>query len=286
MRNTLSFPLVAAILMIATPTWPCLATGTSLIRQHPFLEQDVVATVISLPADTLGSQKEREAEELTPYLSLEQVANSRIVLPAPPKPGSVEFLVDVYHYYQAKLLRNTPRGLEAIEDAKMDDTVLLRFADSFGFKVTKESMPRCYHLLKRAQECFGTYGCAAVKEYYQRIRPFDYFREPSLTPDEEEWLRKNGSYCSGHSANGYGLAAIMVALNPERQNEIILHAKEIAYSRVVVGAHWYSDTQASYIVALAVFARLQSDPEYLADFQLAKKEIETLRVIRKVEVGK
>ena len=67
-----------------------------------------------------------------------------------------------------------------------------------------------------------------------------------------------------------------MALNPDRQNEIYNRAKEGAYSRVIVGAHWFSDTEASKIVAMTVFARLQSDPEFIADFQAAKEEIERI----------
>ena len=214
------------------------------------------------------------AQSLEPYMSQEAVANSLTVLPAPPEPGSVEFLLDEYCYYQAKLLRDTPRGAQAIVDAKMDGTVLLQFADSFGLTITQETMPQTYTLLMRAKECFGTYGCKAAKEHYKRTRPFVYFDEPSFTPQDERWLRGNGSYPSGHSANFYGLSYILCTLRPECQDAILKRGEDGAYSRVIVGVHWMSDIQAARIVAAAVFARLQTDEEYMAQWRLAKEEVD------------
>ena len=214
------------------------------------------------------------AQSLKPYMSQEAVANSLNVLPPPPEPGSVEFLVDQYYYYQGKLLRDTPRGEQAVVDAKMDGTVLLQFAESFGLTITQETMPQTYELLMRAKECFGTYGCSAAKNHYQRTRPFVYFDEPSLTPDDERWLRHNGSYPSGHSANFYGLSYILCTLRPECQDAILRRGEDGAFSRVIVGVHWMSDVRAAHVVAAAVFARLQTDEDYMAQWRLAKEEVD------------
>ena len=213
-----------------------------------------------------------------PYMTREAFASSRTLLPPPPAPGSVEFLVDEYYYQQSKLLRDTPRGAQAIKDAEMlDDTVFENFAEAFGCLVTKEEMPATHHLLKKAQECFGTYGCDEAKLYYNRTRPYVYYGEHSLTPWYEEGMSISPSYPSGHSANFYGLACIMSALRPERSAELFVRADEGAYSRVIAGCHWMSDTRASRIIAMSVFSILQTDPEYQKDFEKAKKEIARLK---------
>ncbi|NLZ19046.1 MAG: phosphatase PAP2 family protein [Bacteroidales bacterium] len=214
------------------------------------------------------------AQNLTPYLSQEAVASSLAILPAPPEPGSVEFLLDEYCYQRAKLLRDTPRGHQAVVDANMDGSVLLQFAESFGLEIRQETMPATYELLMRAKECFGTYGCSEAKNHYKRTRPFAYYGEPSLTPQSEAWLVHNGSYPSGHSANFYGLSYILCTLRPECQDAILKRGEDGAYSRVIVGVHWMSDIQASHIVAAAVFARLQADEEYKAQWRLAKEEVD------------
>ena len=218
------------------------------------------------------------------YLTAEDVASSIKLLPPPPQPGSAEFALDEYAHFQAKLLRDTPRGKLAIEDAVMEPYSLVRWKESFGLEITQETMPATYRLLVRSQECFGTLGCFDAKDYYHRTRPFVYYGEQSLTYWKDEWLKKNFSYPSGHSANYYGLACILSALNPARQIEIFQRAEEGAYSRVIAGCHWLSDTRASRLVALAVFARLQSCPEYLADFKRAKKEVD--RLLKEKEAGR
>ena len=218
------------------------------------------------------------------YLTAEDVASSKILLPPPPEPGSPEFAVDEHAHFQAKLLRDTPRGKQAIEDAVMEPYSLVRWKEAFGLEITRETMPATYHLLLRSQECFGTLGCNEAKNYYHRTRPFVFYGERSLTYWKDEWLKKNFSYPSGHSANYYGLAAILSALNPARQTELYLRAEEGAYSRVIAGCHWLSDTRASRLVALAVFARLQSCPEYVADFKRAKAEVD--RLLKDKEAGK
>lgn len=213
------------------------------------------------------------AQKVKCYLSPEAFASSKTILPPPPQPRSPEFLADEYHYFQAKLLRDTPRGEQAIKDADMSDKALLKFAESFGFEITKETMPETYTLLMRSKECFGSYGCNEAKEYYKRTRPFVYYGESSLTHWDDEWMKKNYSYPSGHSANYYGLAYILCALRPERQNEILMRADEGAYSRVIAGCHWMSDIKAARVIAGAVFARLQADEEYAAQFRKAQREV-------------
>ena len=213
------------------------------------------------------------AQPLKPYLSQEAVASSLAVLPPPPEPGSVEFLLDQYCYYEGKLLRDTPRGEQAVVDARMDGTVLLQFAESFGLTITPETMPQTYELLMRAKECFGTYGCSEAKNHYKRTRPFVYFDEPSLTPQDERFLRNNGSYPSGHSANFYGLSYILCTLRPECQDAILKRGEDGAYSRVIVGVHWMSDIRAAHVVAAAVFARLQTDEEYIRRLRPCRSQL-------------
>lgn len=207
------------------------------------------------------------------YLTQEEVADSKTLLPPPPQPGSPEFLADEYHFFQTKLLRDTPRGEQAVQDADMSDKALLKFADSFGLEITEEAMPQTYELLMRSKECFGGIGCKEAKEYYKRTRPFVYYGESSLTPESDEWMKTNYSYPSGHSANYYGLAYILCTLRPERQNEILQRADEGAYSRVIAGCHWMSDIKAARIIAAAVFARLQACDEYQSQFRKAQKEV-------------
>lgn len=214
------------------------------------------------------------SQDYQPYLSKDEVVNSLRFLPSPPEPGSVEFLLDEYAYYEAKKLRGTPRAEQAVVDAVMNDTVLLQFKESFGLRITKENLPETYELLMRSKECFGTSGCDLAKEGYKRTRPFVYYNEPTLTPDDEPFLRVNYSYPSGHSANFMGLALILASLHPEKQTEIFMRGRDGGYSRAIVGAHWLSDIRAGQSIAALVYSRLQCCQEYLEQFKKAQQELQ------------
>lgn len=59
------------------------------------------------------------------YLDSITVANSLTLLTPPPAPGTYEFFLDEQAYFQGKEERDTPRGEQAVRDAKISrDTIL------------------------------------------------------------------------------------------------------------------------------------------------------------------
>lgn len=215
------------------------------------------------------------AQEYQPYLSQEEVMSSVRLLPPPPQEGSIEFALDTVAYREYYKLRtvNPERAAQAIADADMSD-IGHKFEEAFGLLVTKETMPETWLLLARSRECFGSSGSNEAKQYYKRQRPFDYFGSCTLTPDDDEWLRANYSYPSGHTANYWGLAYILAELRPECSEAILQRAEQGGISRLIVGAHWASDVAAGRMVAASVFQYLKDNPEYQAQFKKAKQEVQ------------
>ena len=77
------------------------------------------------------------------YLQDGQQASSLELLPAPPQPGSIQFLYDEAQYQWGKMQRNTPRGDQAAADARVGgDGVPNAFSEAFGIKISKETTPR------------------------------------------------------------------------------------------------------------------------------------------------
>ena len=195
------------------------------------------------------------------------------MLPPPPSPGSMEFLLDEYYYQKCKLERDTPRGQEAILDAHIDgDTILSRFTEAFGMEITPESLPELYKLLMWSKESFGSVTTAEAKEKYNRIRPFVYYNESTSTPEDEPFLRSNGSYPSGHAAIYWGLGLILQEIEPERQEILMRRGYEGGRSRCIVGAHWWSDIEAGRLLASATYARLHADIAFNEQVEKAKRE--------------
>ena len=215
------------------------------------------------------------AQDYEPYLSEAEVTSSVSLLPPPPEEGSIEFLMDKIAYWEYFKLRtdDPERAAQAIADADMSD-VGYKFEEAFGLLVTPETMPETWLLLSRSRECFGSSGSNEAKRHYMRTRPFVYFGSSTLIPDDEWWLRVNYSYPSGHTANYFGVAYILSSLRPERTEAIQRRAEQGGISRLIVGVHWASDVAAGKMVAASVYEYLKDNPEYKAQFEKARTEVQ------------
>lgn len=211
------------------------------------------------------------------YLTLQDTADSVLLLSPPPAFDSVAFLADKAAYEQGKYLRSTPRGAVAFSDADSSaDNVTKNFSTPFGFEINAQNTPATYELISTMKEDAGDYATKAAKEKYNRIRPFAFFHEPTCRPDDESKLAKNGSYPSGHTAIGWSIALVLAEINPQRQNEILKRGFDLGQSRVICGYHWQSDVDAARVVSSAVVARLHGNPQFASQLAKAKDEIAKL----------
>jgi acid phosphatase (class A) len=214
---------------------------------------------------------------LAGYLKSEALPNSLLLLPPPPAQGSAAFALDEEVSRKSLALRGTPRWELAIEDANLffpeaADT----FSCALGVPITEQYMPHLYMLLRRtlADAGLSTY---AAKNHYQRTRPFMVNGEPTCTPEEEEHLRKDGSYPSGHTALGWAWALILSEIAPERIDAILARGRAFGESRNICNVHWHSDVVEGRLVGAAAVARLHADPAFQADLKAAKAEFAVAR---------
>lgn len=207
------------------------------------------------------------------YLTPDQVADSRQLLPEPPADGSMRLAYDREQFEWGKSLRDTERGKQAIVDANLNDGWLDRsFSEAFGMKLTKENTPEIYKLLTNMKEDAGDLSTRAAKNYYKRTRPFVKWNEHTSTPWDEESLAKNGSYPSGHTAIGWATALVLSEINPARVNEILDRGFQFGQSRVIVGAHYQSDVDMGRVVGSGVIGVLHADPAFQEQLAKAKAE--------------
>jgi acid phosphatase (class A) len=212
------------------------------------------------------------------YLDSTNVASSLEMLDPYPSSGTPAFLLDKYTYFEARLERNSPRGQEAILDARIGgDTILSRFTEAFGWSITKDNLPELYKLLMSMKETAGTLATMHAKRYYHRERPFVYFHDTTLTPEAEASLRKDGSYPSGHACMFYAISLVLQEICPERQVEIMRRGYEGGRSRLIVGAHWYSDIVAGQLLASTIVARLHAHPDFMRQLEKAKNEYQAMK---------
>lgn len=211
------------------------------------------------------------------YLTIDQVANSKDLLPPPPDTASARFAYDVEQYEWGKSLRDTPRGDLAADDAELGDVGLTAaFSEAFGIDINPENTPQVYKLITGMREDAGDLATRHAKNYYMRTRPYIFFGEDTCVPDAQAGLAGNGSYPSGHTAKAWATALVLAELNPARQDAILKRGFEMGQSRVICGYHFQSDVDAGRVVGAAVVARLHADDAFNRQLAKAKKEMKKL----------
>ncbi len=221
----------------------------------------VIATIASISA------------QKAVYLTTEQLPNLIKSLPAPPVFDSPEFAYDIVRYAWGKQQRKDPkRAAIAKGDAIWDplDSLFHQFAVPFGLEVTPKATPEIYKLLTMSIHTIDQMRIAP-KAHYKRQRPFERYDEPMLT-GEEDALRGEGSYPSGHAMRGQTCALVMAQIAPENADTLFYRAYIYALSRVIAGAHWQSDVDASRDGATIGYCALQNSLAFIEQMKKAQKE--------------
>ena len=223
-----------------------------------------------------------QVEEIMPgmlrgYLSEEDQLDSKaFVLPAPTEDSALQAM-DTAWADNMQALHGTARWNLSISDANLAFPAPADvFSCALGIPVSEEDTPALYMLLWRTLTDIGLAPYTA-KNAYQRERPFMVRGETTCTPQDEEALRKDGSYPSGHTALGWGWALILTELAPDRAEAILARGRSFGESRNVCNAHWYSDVLAGRLVGAAAVAKLHANDEFLTAMDAARKDIDRAR---------
>ena len=222
------------------------------------------------------------AAKAKPYLATEVLPNALNFYPAPPETTSVQFMYDISQYMWGKSVRaDSARAALAIAQAETDlDVMVQMFSEPFGMEISAKKTPAIMNIIERGIATLRQVG-RAPKKHYMRRRPFDRFNEPTLVPKDEESLRKNGSYPSGHTILAWSMALLLVEVNPAAQDALLKYAYEWGQSRVIAGFHWQSDVDASKVLVSGAFASLHADETFLADMRKARAEFKKLNASKK-----
>ena len=211
-----------------------------------------------------------------PYLSTEQLPDLIKCLPAPPDTTSEHFVHDIMRYMWGKEQRLNPeRAAIARRDAVWSyEALFAEFNVPFGLTISREETPEIWKLLETSLVTTDQMR-VAPKAYYHRMRPYLRFHEHILTYDAEEdevELGKEGSYPSGHTMRGWTTALLLAEINPANADTIYARGWMYGESRVIVGAHWQSDVDATRVAASIGYSALHTSPEFLEQMHRAKYE--------------
>lgn len=217
------------------------------------------------------------SQEPQPLLTPQQMPNPVRFLPPPPDKASDAFAYDQSQYRWGKEQRlDSARLSIAVRDADWSIECICReFSEPFGMTISKEATPAIFRLLYVALISADMVG-KLPKDFYKRTRPYVYYGEPTIYPQDEEELRNNGSYPSGHTIEGWSAALILTELNPDRADTILARGYMYGESRVIAGYHWQSDVDAGRLAASAAIARLHADRRFMRLLRKAHKEFRCL----------
>ena len=210
--------------------------------------------------------------EISPFLTADEVPSAAQFLPLPPTTTDASFYNDWYRYEWGKTMRSTERGQQAVKDAAHTLEYFSEiYSEPFGLTISKENTPEIWALLERLLAT--TQLCKdKAKSQYMRIRPFVQFNEPTPVPADEEKLKTNSSYPSGHTTMGWGIALVLAEINPARQDEVLKRGYEYGESRVIVGFHYQSDVDHARILTSALINRLNVNDDFIEQLKKAKAE--------------
>jgi len=209
------------------------------------------------------------------FLNADLLPDGTNYLPAPPAFSSDRFAGDLAWYNYGKTLRDTPRGEQAKHDAElMLKDVLALFSESFGMEMSEERTPELASFIgKVITDAISS--TRKAKKHYQRLRPFLYFNEGTLIPEEEE-SHHTPSYPSSHSAAGWAVALVLCEINPDRSEAILTKGYEYGQSRVIAGYHYQSDVEAARMAGSACVAMLHTSEDFQKQLKKVKKELKKL----------
>ena len=230
--------------------------------------------------DILGPVPELRHGLIQGYMHGEPPLNSALFVPAPPAEGSARQRADTAASEALRPLEGSPRWEMAAIDADLHFPAAASiFSCALDATVTEASTPALYRLLQRSLTDLGL-ATYPAKKAHNRARPFMVNGEAICTPEDEELLRTDGSYPSGHSAIGWGWALILSQLVPEKAEAILARGRDYAQSRMICNVHWMSDTVAGMAVGAAAFARLQNNALFQATMTAAKAELKSVDLAR------
>ena len=229
----------------------------------------VFALVAVVAAMTLNAQN-----DVQPYFTVDQLPDLIKCLPAPPAFDSPEFANDMMRFSWGKQQRLNP---ERAEIAKRDavwsyEALLGEFDVPFGLHMSPDETPEIWKLMVTSLTTTDAMR-VAPKAFYHRQRPFERFQDKMLT-DEEAELTGEGSYPSGHTMRGWTCALLLAEVNPAAADTIFARGWMYGESRVIVGAHWQSDVDASRVAASIAYCALHGSAEFRE--QMAKAQAEYL----------
>jgi acid phosphatase (class A) len=210
------------------------------------------------------------------YLAPGATPDATRYLPPAPAKGSKADAADRAEVRSAARLKDSPRWKLAQGDAVISPEAILQdYSCALGVTPTPQAEPTLFaiygEMLKEVRPVIDP-----PKNLYARRRPY-IGTKATICVEHSPDLDESGSYPSGHSTVGWSAALILSELAPDRATQVLSRGRAYGESRVVCGVHFPSDVDAGRTNASAFVAVLHSSPQFRADMDKARAELDAAR---------
>ena len=261
----------------------CLLASALVARLHSHTGFNaMISSAITEYEKKSGVTNSKRSTTSNAYFTQEELPDAYKYLPEPPSISSSVFTTDFSAHIDGILARTTQEGELARQD--VDDSAgyyCKIFSEVLGRTFSESKTPQLYKLFYTIYPSAvdATQSC---KAYYHRLRPFVQLNESTATggTPENDPLRNNGSYPSGHACAGWLYALVMSEIAPDYQEALLARAFQYGNGRVITGYHWQSDVDMGRLVGAAAYARMHTNNDFMEQLEKAKKEYESGANIR------
>jgi acid phosphatase (class A) len=236
----------------------------------------LVASIATASAQTPAAQPASPRPQKTLHVVTQDQVDPSRLLPPPSKDGSDLQKAELAEVQRAYHGRTPERRAQAEWDDKHETVEL--FFKTLGPEFDLKKLPATAKVMATVENEQSVTANIA-KRYFLRNRPWAI--DPTLVAcDYKPNAAPLTSYPSGHATLSYSEGFILAALMPEKAQPILDRAQEYAYSRVVCGAHYPSDIEASHVLATELAMMMMKDPKFAADFDAARSELKAAGLTR------
>ena len=229
----------------------------------------ISAAIIAAPLPALAQTAAPPAPKPPKVLQLltpADVEPTRL-LPPPPAEGSALEKADLADVRRAIADASPERHAQAKWDDDHEDPSM--YVPTLGEGFDMAELPATREVLAIVQND-ASVAAGGAKKLFLRKRPWAV--DPSIqTCDPND--KPLTSYPSGHATLGYSLGMTLAVLIPEKSQALMARAQDYAYSRVVCGSHYVTDTRASQALSAAFVTALLKAPAFQTKLAAAHAEL-------------
>lgn len=197
-----------------------------------------------------------EATQTLRSLSQSDIAPAA-TLPAPAAPRTPAHAAEVAEVVAVQAAASADRMAQAIWDDRHEGAAM--FVPTLGPSFDLTHLPATKELLGIVQND-AEIVAGAAKVYFVRQRPWVFDQRIESCEVGGRSRTPVRSYPSGHSTIGYAMAVTLAHLRPDLAPRLLSRAQDFAYSRIVCGVHYRSDTTAGQVIGTMVASKVLADP--------------------------